>query len=138
MKDDKYYICKYCYKEFEPKRRRVQKFCSNTCRSKDFHARNTNKTTDFAKEALPKIVEQSKRTEKISIAGIGNATAGTLLANEIKSFFTSEKNKPARVGDIHLLIEKLEMRYHPINNRPPNSFGQLPYFDLMTNEIVFR
>ena len=137
MKDTKYYICKYCYKEFEPKRRRVQKYCSNTCRSKDFHARKTNSSTILAKETLPGTTEQPKASDKINLAGIGNAAAGSILAEKLMTFLTPEDKKPATKGDIKKLIETLGYRYLPIQNLTPNSRGEIPYYDVLNSCLVY-
>ena len=78
-----FYTCKYCYKEFDPKRRRVQKYCSNSCRSKAHHARKKTETK------LPIISDSETKTEvstlptkpekttvdSMSLAGTGNAFA---------------------------------------------------------------
>ncbi len=137
MKDTKYYICKYCYKEFEPKRRRVQKYCSNTCRSKDFHARKTNSSTILAKETLPDTAEQPKASEKINLAGIGNAAAGSILAEKLITILTPEDKKPATKGDIKKLIETLGYRYLPIQNLAPNSRGEIPFYDVLNSSLVY-
>ena len=77
----KLYTCEYCYNEFEPTRRRVQKYCSNTCRSKAYHYRkavpNTLPASQLKNENISTTSTPSKtKTETISAAGIGNAAAG--------------------------------------------------------------
>lgn len=138
MKDKKFYICNYCYKEFEPKRRRVQRYCSNNCRSKAYHARKTNALTTSKSEDLA-ITNNDNNSQKetMSLAGVGNATAGTLAADAIKSLLTKESNKPATKGDLTQLLEKLNNRYHLVSNMPPNALGQYPYFDMVEGVIVY-
>ena len=136
MKDSKYYTCKYCFNDFEPKRRRVQKYCSNTCRSKAHHAKKSTKVTDTNKVASIKN-SPTLHKEKMSIAGVGNATAGALVADGIKAIFTSEDNKNVTKGDFDMLIEKLNIRYHQIKNMKPNHLGQLPHFDFVDGVLVY-
>ncbi|WP_296317647.1 hypothetical protein [Winogradskyella sp. UBA3174] len=138
MKELESYICKYCIKEFEPKRRRVQKYCSDTCRSKAFHARKTNKelTTKSNDIGIPNN-QPTPPSQKMSTAGVGNVVAGVLAINAAKAIFTKEHNKPATKGDLKALSEKLQGRYHLVKNLQQNSHGQLPYFDLEMNIVVY-
>ena len=86
--------------------------------------------------SMPPIPSKTK-IDKVSIAGVGNATLGSLAAGGLKSIFTPENNKPATKGDLKQLIEKLDYRYHLVNNLPRRLDGALPYFDLDTGEIVY-
>ena len=43
MLEPKHYTCNYCQQNFVPKRRRVQKYCSNSCRSSAYQLRKGNK-----------------------------------------------------------------------------------------------
>ncbi|WP_405570221.1 hypothetical protein [Winogradskyella sp. Asnod2-B02-A] len=138
MKNLKFYTCEYCYKEFEPKRRRVQRYCSNTCRSKAYHARKTNTlTTSKSEDIAITNNDNSSQKETMSLAGIGNATAGTLAADAIKSLLTKESNKPATKGDLTQLLEKLNGRYHLVKNMNPNIKGEYPYFDMVEGNVVY-
>lgn len=141
MKDKKYYTCPYCFKEYEPKRRRVQVYCSNTCRAKAYHARKpkgfTTKATDPAVSLEePPTLSSKIKIETVSAAGIGNATFGSLAADGIKALFTKEENKPATKGDLMKLAELINGRYHVIMNLPKR-FGKTPYFDMETNTIEY-
>ena len=139
MEDTKFYTCGYCYKEFEPKRRRVQKYCSDTCRSKAYHSRKTKVQSPDSKSAeftVPNDIPTPKR-ENMSMAGVGNAAAGTLAANAIKSLLTKESNKPATKGDLTQLLEKLNNRYHLVTNMQPNFRGEYPYYDLVDGVLVY-
>ena len=141
----RFYICEYCYKDFEPTRRRVQKYCSNTCRSKAHHARKTSDKKSLATKekdtsvTLPELKTQHPKTkiESMSLAGMGNAAAGNLAADAVKSLLTPIDNKPATKGDLKKLTEKLINRYHFVSNMPQRYDGALPYFDIETGEINF-
>ena len=138
------YICKFCQKEFERTRRKAQKFCSATCRSKNHHHKNkiTNKTS---KEIEPKTFKKPEKNkiviEKMSAAAVGNAALGTLAANTAtavaKEIFVSENNKPATKGDIKELKELMESGYFEVHNVSPDPYGNKAYFDLSTNKIVY-
>ncbi|MAX71247.1 MAG: hypothetical protein CMC76_09130 [Flavobacteriaceae bacterium] len=73
----------------------------------------------------------------MSLAGIGNAATGTLLADTITKLLTSEKNKPATKGDLISIIEKLNARYHPIKNLPANHLGDYPYYDMQEGIVIY-
>jgi hypothetical protein len=80
-----HYTCNYCQKEFIPKRRKVQKFCSSSCRVRHHQASKGRKARQS--QALGQPVQESKamEVEKISAAGIGNAALGTTAADLIIS-----------------------------------------------------
>ena len=138
------YICKFCQNEFKPTRRKAQKFCSATCRSKNHHHKNkiTNKTS---KEKEPKTFKEPEKNkiaiEKMSPAAVGNAALGTLTANAVtavaKEIFVSENNKPATKGDIKELKELMESGYFEVHNVSPDPYGNKAYFDMSTNNIVY-
>lgn len=136
--EKEFYNCKYCFKEFEPTRRRAQKFCSNTCRSKAHHAKKSIKNIKGI--TVPENTQNSKPTtnkvEKMSFAGLGNAAAGSLTADGLKHLFTDPKNRPATKADIAEIASKIK-RYHKILNLPPNLQGALPYFDLETKNVIY-
>lgn len=133
----KYYICEYCYTEYIPKRRGVQKYCSNSCRSNACRVRNQNKLITTKSDTIIPTIEPVHKKEEMSIVGVGNAAAGVIIANTIKTVFTKEDNKPATKGDIKLLTEKLQRRYHLVKNMPPNLYGEYPHFDLQENIIIY-
>ncbi|MBR9846863.1 MAG: hypothetical protein GYB35_12515 [Algicola sp.] len=139
MNNQRYYICAYCVKEFEPKRRGVQKYCSNSCRSKAYYFRlkHKNKKLAATQSFQSKSINKELPKEKMSIAGVGNAAAGSLLAESLKSVFTSNSKKPATKGDILTLLEKLQGRYHLVKNIPVDQFGRRAYFDLTNSVVVY-
>ena len=131
--DSKLYICKYCYGEFTPTRRHVQKFCSNSCRSKSHHIKNRNTATKLNKHTSS---VESNKIDTMSMAGVGNATAGSLAADALKSLLTTQDNKSATKGDIKELINRLG-RFHKVGNLPLGKNGTLPHFDMETKTIIY-
>ncbi|WP_274475380.1 hypothetical protein [Mangrovimonas aestuarii] len=132
--DSPTYICEYCHKEFEPKRRRVQKYCSDSCRVKAHHARKNKE--DKKKESTPTLSPQKQKVEQVTLAGVGNSAFGTLAADAAKHIFTAEKNRPATKGDLADLKSTILSRYHLVKNFQPRN-GSYPYFDIETNEVVY-
>ncbi|WP_439128438.1 hypothetical protein [Polaribacter sp.] len=136
--ETKYYSCLYCKKDFIPKRRKVQKFCSNSCRVSFHRFKNVDASIKSTEVQINNPKQQTRQTkiETISGAGIANATIGAGLAEIAKNILTREQNKPATKGDIAKLAAHLK-RYHQIKNLPLNNLGQYPYFDLDTNRVVY-
>ncbi len=93
MKTHKY-ICNYCQKEFIPTRRRVQKYCSDSCRSCAHNLRKKIITKTETKLVETENEPTKTKIEAMSGSGIGNAAAGTLIADGLKDFFTNNENKP--------------------------------------------
>ena len=129
------YNCNYCKKEFLPTRRKIQKFCSNSCRSKSHHQK-----TKISKAIS--ISNLETKPEKISIdqmsfAGVGNSVAGNLAVEAMKSIFIKDENKPATKADLKLLTSKLE-RYYLVKNLNPDLYGRLPYFDNELKVIIYK
>ena len=129
------YRCKYCGKDFKPKRRRVQKFCSNSCRTRNHQIIKPNKELRLTQEnfVLPKVT----KIDKISTAGIGNAAIGSGLVEIAKNLLTDEANKPATKGDLKKIANQLE-RYQLVKNLPFRFDGLRPFFDLETKIIVYK
>lgn len=139
MSDTKFYTCPYCFNEYEPKRRGAQIYCCNSCRSKAYHARKKKSQALVVKSKEESLTKNtlSPSKEKMSAIGIGNAAVGTLAADALKSFLTTESNKAATKGDLKVLSDKLINRYHRVNNRSARQDGALPYFDMNTGDIVY-
>ena len=128
------YTCNYCQKEYIPTKRGKQKYCKAGCRQRASQIRQKKKK-DLIK--VPDLAHNDKvKIDKMSTSGVGNATAGTLLADGLKAVFTKEENKPATKGDLGVLYDKIG-RFHRITNLPPNESGALPYFDLHVNEVKY-
>ena len=128
------YICAYCGKQYKPKRRRKQKYCSNSCRTNAFNAKKKN---SLAKPETNKPENQLQKIDKMSWAGVGNAAAGTLAVNALSSLLTREENKPVTKKDFKEIKDLLIKRYHPISNMRPDAYGNQPYFDLETKSVVY-
>ena len=129
------YQCNYCRKEYIPKRRRIQKFCSVSCRVSSHQLKNKNSKKELitSDNNLPK----KTTVDKMSLAGVGNSAAGTLMVDVLKNVFTKEENKPVTKKDLLDLTSKLE-RYQEIKNLTNDTFGQRPYYDNIQRIIVYR
>lgn len=128
------YTCAYCGKQYKPRRRRKQKYCSNSCRTNAFNARKKN---SLAKPETNKPQNQLQKIDKMSWAGVGNAAAGTLTVNALSSLLIREENKPVTKKDFKEIKELLIKRYHPISNMQADAYGNQPYFDLETKRVVY-
>ena len=133
--ENRNYRCNYCKKEYIPKRRRVQKFCSSSCRVGFFKLQKKSSMNNSELSSLRK--KPKKQTvEDMSIEGVGNAALGTLAVNTITSIFTKEENKPATKGDLQKLSLKLN-RYQDIRNLSNNELGKKPFYDTELNILVY-
>ena len=146
-----FYICEFCRTAFKPARRKVQRFCSDTCRSKNHHHKNNaikpplnvpsiqNIETEVMESTI--LAPDKLKVEKMSVAGIGNAAAGNLLADGVKAIakniFGSAENDPATKGDIQELKNLINTRYFKINNMDTRYDGAQPYFDKSSGTIVY-
>lgn len=129
------YTCQYCSKEYKPKRRRKQRFCSNSCRTNAFNLKNKN--ISVQKTENKGIENKPQKIEKMSWAGVGNAAAGTLAVNVLAGLLTSDENKPATKKDLNQLKNALSLRYHRILNLQNDIYGNLPYYDIETKTVVY-
>ncbi|WP_111710144.1 hypothetical protein [Lutibacter citreus] len=138
------YTCEFCQKKFEPTRRKAQKFCSATCRSKNHH--HKNKKSNSVSQEKSKNTSKSKKKgknqiDKVSTAGVTNAFLGTMASDAslaaLKKIFTPEENKPATKGDIQELKNLINTRFFLAQNVNPDPYGKIAYFDIATNKIVY-
>ena len=90
------YICNYCQKEFVPTRRRVQKYCSDSCRSGAFNLRKQalSKTKNQLVATKNQLVATDKKpaktkVEEMSLSGVGNAAVGNAIAGKVISLLTN-------------------------------------------------
>lgn len=136
--ENRSYICQYCKKEYVPKRRGVQKFCSPSCRVSDHRLKKANPTTKSitVQQKNKETVSGKVKVEQVSAAGVTNAVLGSAIVEVGKNIFIAEENKPATKADILKLAASLK-RYHKIKNLPPNLQGQVPYFDIEKGEVVY-
>ncbi|MFK8061107.1 MAG: hypothetical protein AB8B78_13585 [Polaribacter sp.] len=130
------YECQYCKKEYVPKRRRVQKFCSNSCRVGSHQLKN--------KKLNKELVEKENRSKfdkvkinQMSFSGVGNSVAGTLAVEAIKSPLIREENKPATKGDLKQFLIKQE-QFQEIVNMKKDDFGRKPFYDTKSKSIVYK
>jgi hypothetical protein len=134
--EEQYYRCQYCKNEFVPRRRKIQKFCSDSCRVSFHRFKNVGVAIKSAELQIKEKETSKVKVNQISTAGVANSAIGTGIVEIAKNIFTPEENKPATKGDVLKLAASLK-RYHQIKNLPPNLMGQIPYFDLHTNTLVY-
>tara|TARA_R110002049_G_C9170440_1_gene561894 strand:- start:3483 stop:3914 length:432 start_codon:yes stop_codon:yes gene_type:complete len=138
------YDCNYCGAEYIPKRRHIQKYCSNSCRVNAFNQRKKEQlglskpenTEHFLKETNQ--ADGMPEKDKMSWSGVGNAAAGTLAVNLATNFFTKEENKPATKGDIRKLLNGGIYKIIRIRNIPPRSDGSRAYFDTSHEILIYK
>jgi hypothetical protein len=131
---DKYsYTCHNCGRDYIPKRRVVQKYCSNSCRTRAFMLRNSK--TGLSVPDIKK--KEPTKIETMSLAGVGNTVAGVAIVKLAENLFISESNKPATKRDIKNLEAKIIKRYYPVQNMSLNLNGLKPYFDLESCLVVY-
>lgn len=136
----KHEICHHCGDNYIPKRRGVQRFCSNSCRSRYwFENQQKNQLPDKSLHSLSIKTQQEKgkKGESMSLAGVGNAAAGAAIVEIGKNMLTAKDNKPATKKDIQELKELFIERYLPINNLQYDHLGRAPYYDIDTNNVVY-
>jgi hypothetical protein len=132
------YTCQYCGKEYKPNRRKKQKYCSNSCRTRAFQIRNPKLGS-----TVPQVEKkpESVKIDKISKAGVGNAFLGALLADGVqtlaKKVFENEDNTAVTKKDFKEMKELIINRFHPILNMAPNPFGNYPFYDSETKSVVY-
>ena len=134
-----YYKCEYCGMEYLPTRRHIQRFCKTACRvranqeKKKLEVKEQQKTNAVTTE----VDTTTQKTDKISLAGVANATLGVGVVELAKKILIPLENKPATKGDINALEKKLTTRYHHIANLSSRNDGAIPYFDIKTNKVVY-
>lgn len=104
------YICEYCSKQYLPRRRHKQRFCSNSCRVNS-HQRNKNRRP--LEDNSPSITANNSNKNKISLAGVGNATIANVVTDLGKAIFIKEENKPSTKGDIKKVLDRLDQVLTP-------------------------
>ena len=132
---DRYtYNCNYCGVEYTPRRRRVQKYCSNSCRVNAFKQRQVKN------QNLPTVKKTDSvgAQDKMSWGGVGNAAAGSLAVNLVSSLLTKEENKPATKGDIKKLLYGSSNKDILIKNVPPRVDGARAYFNTIQQILIYK
>lgn len=135
---DRYsYTCQNCGKDYIPNRRGVQKYCSNSCRTRAFLLRKSKLNLPSTKVETQIEEKQSTKIDKMSVAGVGNAVVGTTIVKLAEAIFTNEANKPATKNDIKNLEAKISKRYYLIKNMQKDNSGRNPYFDTVQSCVVY-
>lgn len=135
-------FCQHCGGEYTPKRRGTQKFCSNSCRSRNWllkqnKPRVPKMINDQDKIQVP-IASNSPKKETITAAGVGNAVIGYAAVEVTKSLLTSKNNKPATKGDIEELKSLVTgKRFLPVSNAKIDINGKKAYYDVETGNLVY-
>jgi len=132
-----HYICNYCSKDYVPRRRKVQKYCSNTCRVKAHFQKNKQVIIKEENNLPIKVASNKTEKEKINLAGIGNAAIANVATDALKKLFTHEDNKPATKGDLKKMIAQFKNRYEKIENIPRRPDETEAYFDNVEKRIVY-
>lgn len=133
--EPKKYICHFCGTEYDPKRRHVQRFCCDSCRSKA-HIKK-NKLGAIAKIDVNDQNKQPAQIEKVSLAGVTNAAIGTFAVNMATKVFTKQENMPATKKDFENLHHILKAKHHPIVNMRLRYDGAKPYYHLKTQSVIY-
>ena len=131
------YTCGYCGKNYVPKRRKIQKYCSASCRTRACKIRKSASLNKPIENSNSNNLSNLNKIEQMSFAGIGNAAVGTLAVNALNNIFTKIENKPATKKDIEDLKEYLSKRYFEIRNMDLNEYGEVPFFDIEKEIIVY-
>lgn len=145
--------CLHCNDDYIPTRRGVQKFCSNSCRSRywllnqekeeEVEIKKPLKSNPFDRKMVKKLDKIDKSIKKVSgnkpkkevtLAGTGESFFGAAAANAISHFLTN----PATKNDINELKTLIKgARYFPVNNMGANEYNQLPYYDIETGNLIY-
>jgi hypothetical protein len=131
------YICEYCSKEYMPRRRKIQKYCSNTCRVKAHFQKKERIKSKHETGVSNTVTSDKKQKEKINLAGIGNAAIANVATDTLKKLFTHEDSRPATKGDLNKLIAQFKNRYEKIENMPRRLDQTEAYFDNERKEVVY-
>jgi hypothetical protein len=130
-------ICIHCNDDYTPTRRGVQKFCSKSCKSRYWYLKQNFEKKEITVSDHNIVAPQNLKVEKMSLAGVGNAAAGIAVVEATKYLLTSPENKPATKKDIQEIKALLTQQYLPVNNLAMNYFGQYPFYEVETGNIVY-
>lgn len=145
--------CKHCYQLFEP-RRSNHVYCTASCKTKASYKRNNYKYVSGHYQKQIEVDKSSSQIETLSVtskkvlkdkddinlksisnAALGAAASDTILYGLKK--ILAPNALPATKGDLKLLTEKILGRYHLVKNLPANTKGEFPYFDMVTQALVY-
>ena len=131
------YTCGYCGKNYVPKRRKVQKYCSASCRTRACNIRKSASLNKPVENSNSNNSSNLNKIEQMSFAGIGNAAVGTLAVNTLTRILTKDENKPLTKKDLKELKDLMLQRYHEVLNLELDSLGYIPFYDMETQTIVY-
>ena len=102
------YNCEYCGKNYIPKRRGKQKFCSASCRTRYWQENNKEEKN------LPAEIEQTASSEKkkVTLEGIGEAAIGSaasdLFQKGLAKVFNIESEELRAIKRLEQQMKRLE------------------------------
>lgn len=131
------YTCGYCGKNYVPKRRKVQKYCCASCRTRACNIRKSASLNKPVENSNSNNSSNLNKIEQMSFAGIGNAAVGTLAINTLTRVLTKDENKPLTKKDLKELKDLILQRYHEVLNLELDSLGYIPFYDMETQTIVY-
>ena len=132
------YNCKNCQKPYIPKRRGVQKYCSDSCRSRAYQLRKNlglKKPTNQTDNKTDGVKNESSST--INAASIMNAFIAAFGYDAIKGLLTPAGSKSVTRNDLNKLIDKIDQRYIPLRNVPMRDDGTYAFCDKKTESLVY-
>ena len=135
--DNYLYQCRYCGKQYKPKRRYKQLFCSSSCRVNSFNKKKSAVSTvsilGIKKDENKAVV----KNETMTWAGVGNGAAGVIAVNTLTHLLTKEENRPATKKDVKDIIAALKQKHFVVKNMQPKPDGSIPLFDIQTCTIIY-
>jgi len=131
------YICELCYKEYEPTKRGIQRFCSSQCRKKShYHLKKNKSNLPVIPKTSPILQSNNKKNEieRISLSGVGNSYLGALGAMATieagKKFLSHQEPKKEE--------NSINKRFIPVLNIPNGPRNGKPYFDLEKQHLIYE
>lgn len=134
--DNYLYQCRYCGKQYKPKRRYKQLFCSNSCRVNSFNKKKSAVST-VPMSGIKLDERKVTKNETMTWAGVGNGAAGVIAVNALTHLLTKEENRPATKKDVKDIIAALKQKHFIVKNMQPKPDGSIPYFDIQTCTILY-
>ena len=127
-------ICQQCGADYTPKRRGAQKFCNNSCRSRHWQLKQYTEKKDIVIQQDSNPTSQKLKVEKMSVAGVANATVGTGVVELAKHALGIA---PATKKDIQELKTLIKGRLLRVNNMDNDAYGRSPFYEVQTGNLVY-
>jgi hypothetical protein len=149
MEETYTYLCHYCQKEYIPKKRKVQKFCSAGCRvrahqvknkdrefNKELENDNTGQNADADNQEKSNTNEPVKVKNTVNLPDVTNSFLGTFAAIKVQQLLTKDSKKSITKADMET-YKNLENgnRYRKVQNWPTNEHV---YFDTLNDILVLN